>query len=673
MTTLSNLCAIDFETHLIGPGAIFPKPVCLSTYNGTEAALLGKDKIEEGLKQILTFNIMIAHNATFECGVIYYHYPELRPLLFAAVKEGRVVCTKMQEELINIIRPKGAYKFSLSDLVKYYFETDISATKTGADAWRLRYSELEDIPVDRWPAAARDYAIDDSIWAHKVYMKQREGTYKIDKESNQLAIESSVYLNIMASKGMELDLSKVAELKRELMAYLKPNHDFLIEQGFCVKNPKYEMPQKKIKKLKEYIETLDVEYMYTTKGGVCVSGEALEYYNNQVEDKILQTFSAISKHEKALTAFVARMQETPIYSQYATAKNTGRTSSSGSKLFPSLNIQQMPRSIEGVTHDVRNCFIPKPGFKILSIDYGGLELCATAHQLYKVFGRSKMRDVLNEGTEPTDMHSRLAARLKNMSYEDFIDRKKELKDVRQLAKPINLGFPGGIGYDSMRKILWQSGIKTKFQVLHKAQRKGELRSLMLSLAAPDVRICRLTKNEYALVQDELVYLKRQFFDLYPELETFLKETHLKYTTGHVKKVKNEFGEWEDEPMYKYKVFGFERDWCTYTAFCNGFLMQSPSAVGAKKAVVAICSKYMDHPDVQPLAFIHDEILFQIRESRIANDKELVVDICNIMIEEMQKVLSSVRITVEASLMDYWQKGDGFWTEKFWRDPVGAVK
>ena len=127
--------------------------------------------------------------------------------------------------------------------------------------------------------------------------------------------------------------------------------------------------------------------------------------------------------------------------------------------------------------------------------------------------------------------------------------------------------------------------------------------------------------------------------------------------------KNEFGEWEEEPMYMYDTHGFKRDWCTYTALCNGFLMQTPSAVGAQKAVNAVVRKFYDNSDIFPQAFIHDEIVFEVK----ADCYHLIDEAAEIMISEMQTVLSSVRISVEASVSDYWQKADGFWTKTYFKD------
>lgn len=652
--------AIDFETYLISDGNVFPKPVCLSWYDGKETGLLDREGGRQFLAKHLNKDLLIAHNAVFECGVIVIHYPELTQLVFDALDNDLIYCTKINESLWNIQREKKLMKLTLMDLVAHYYETDISAGKA-VDAWRMRYSELDGIPISEWPKEAVDYAIDDSIWAYKIFNKQ-VGI------NQSLALKSAVHLNLMGQEGFNTDQSRVELLEKEIWDYLTPRYDYLVSKDFCYYMPKQRQPRKRMKKLREYIESLDVDFMYTDKGGIATSAEALESYQNQVEDSVLKAFSELSKYEKILTSYIKNLKGNPkIYSQYSTTLNTGRTSSSGSKLFASVNIQQMPRAVEGVTYDVRNCFVPRPGFKICSIDYSGLELCSAAHQLYTTLGYSYMRDALNEGNKPTDMHSKLAAKIKKIPYEQFMEHKKEAdyKDARQKAKPINLGFPGGIGYDTMRHLMWRDGIKTNFRVLQTSKRKSDLFYYLTNLAAPDIRIKRMNKVEYALVQDELVMLKRYMYDLYPDLEQFLKETHNRFLTGKKRYVKNDFGEWEEEPMYKYMCHGFTRDWCTYTALCNGFLMQSPSAVGAQKAMIGLNKAFYKCPDVYLQAFIHDEAVFEVRPDRI----DLIEEAAYIMINEMSSVLSSVRIAVEASLSDYWQKADGYWTQAFWKDSL----
>lgn len=681
------MIAIDFETYLISNESVFPKPVCLSSYDGSEAFLFNREDSLDFLKSHVNKTLLIAHNAVFECGVIVTHYPELAELVFNALDSGLIHCTKINESLWNVQREKQLHGLTLAGLVQHYFDVDISGGKksitgykkgtgiidntTGKwkvppvkeeiDPWRLRYSELDGIPIAEWPKEAVDYAIDDSIWAYKVYKQQQP-------IEQRLALTSAVYLNLMGAQGFNIDQERVLLLEKEIWEFLTPRYDFLVSEGFCDYIPKQKQPRKQVKKLKEYVESLGLSLMYTNKGATATSGEALSSYLTQKDDGVLKAFSELSKYEKILTSYINHLKGAEkIYSQYSTTLNTGRTSSSSSKLFSSINIQQIPRAVEGVSYDVRNCFIPRPGFKIFSIDYSGLELCSAAHQLYTTVGYSYMREALNEGDKPTDMHSKLAAKIKGVPYEEFIAHKseQEYKDARQKAKPINLGFPGGIGYDTMRHLMWRDGIATQFQVLEKARSKKDLYYYLTALASPDLRIKRLNKREFALVQDELVLLKKYIFDLYPDLEQFLKETHNKFLTGKVRHVKNEFDEWEEEPMYMYDTHGFKRDWCTYTALCNGLLMQTPSAIGFQRACNKVIRTFYKHPDIIPQAEIHDELVGEVREGRY----DLIDEVANIMIEEMQNVLSSVRIAVEASVSDYWQKADGFWTKTYFKDAL----
>lgn len=651
-----HMIAIDFESHLIGNNSIFPKPVCLSWYDGKETGLLDREEARKYLHEILIKKEMIvAHNAVFECGVIVTQYPELTDLVFDALDEGLFYCTKINESLNNIQREKKVHDLTLAGLVKHYFKEDISETKTDPDAWRLRYSELDGIPIKDWPKKAVSYAIDDSIWAYKVQQNQ-------EPIKQNLALKSAVYLNLMGAQGFRIKKERVEKLESEIWGFLTPHYDYLVERGFCDYIINQKQPRKQTKKLKEYVEGLGIVLQYTDKGNTSMAGESIDAYLVQIDDPVLRAFSTVAKYEKILTAYLSRLRGAEkIYSQYSTDKNSGRTSSNGSKLFDSVNIQQMPRKVENVTYDVRNCFMPRPGFKIFSIDYGALELRAVAHQLYSLLGYSNLRNLLNQGDRPTDPHSILAARMKKIEYyEDF---KKDYKEDRDKAKEVSLGLPGGMGYDTIRGSMWSKGVKTYYQVLEKSYSKRELQYYLYNLGSSDLRIKRLSKNEYALVQDEIVNIKRFVFELYPELEQFLKEEHKRFLNGKNRWIKNEFDEWEEEPLYRYQVGDFVRDNCTYTAICNGYLMQSPSAQGAQMAMNKMIRTYWNHPDVIPQAFIHDEVVGEVREDCY----DQLDGVANIMMEEMQKQLPSVRIAVEASVSDYWQKADGFYNKTMWLD------
>jgi len=659
--------AYDFETYLISEEHPYPKPVCISSYNGWNKKLVvGHKEMEEHLGQILS-TTSVAHNAMFECGVIYTWFPNLRDKLLLALKEDRIKCTHILQSILNGRVEHNLHRLSLAALVEHYFKEDISESKKNPDAWRLRYSELDGVPKSEWPVEAVDYAIMDSVWAFKVY-KELE-PHKI---SSNRAMESSFYLNMMGKKGIKIDQERVLMLESEIYAMLKPKYDYLVEKGFCTYIGT-KRPKKNMKILRAYIKETVKDPIMSAKGIIKTDMEALLGYYAETEDEVFKCFKELNDYDKVLTSFVSRLKGSAyILSDYSTTKSTGRTSSFTSKLYPSVNIQQMPRKVPNVTWDVRNCFVPREGYKMVSIDYSGLELASAATQLFKTFNRSKMLELLNSGDKPVDLHSMLAAKVMSIKtgtvvpYDHFMQHKKEgeFAAMRQLCKAINLGFPGGIGYDNMRKLLFKGGTKTKFAVLETSPVKNVLLNAYyaLRLEEPNVRIKQISRKEYALVYDELVGLKKNMFKVYPELEQFLTKQHAYATTGESKWVKDDFDEWKEEPMYKYKVGDFERDWCTYTAYCNGYLMQSPSAVGATRTAIALGRKYLDHPDVNLLAFIHDEFLFEVKDGNMT----YVQDVAEIMIDEMQRALKGVRIAVEASVMPYWSK-DGGEDTVYWKD------
>ena len=673
--------AIDFETYLIGEPDIIPKPVCLSWYDGeNEGICVGMTEMHEFLQKILTDSTyyIVAHNMKFEALVIYEHFPLLREQLLSKLRLNHLICTKICEKLINNIRKKQTFSQSLAALVQQYFETDISEDKKNPDAWRLRYSELDGKVLSKWPAEAVKYALDDSIWAYRIW-----GIQKQLSPDYGLSVRSEVMLGLMAHIGILIDQDRVNLLEKEVKAILEPRYAQLVEAGLCSPPLGKLKPKKNMNEFREYCRSQFKNLEYTAKGTISTSRESLTRYAAEKQDDNLEAFLEISNYEKVETAFINNLKEANPYmrTEYNAVVSTGRTSSYKSKLYPTVNIQQMPRQVKGVTYDVRNCFRARPGHKLVSIDYAGLELAATAQQLFNFYGCSKMLNTLNSGTEPTDMHSQFAARIMSLkthtkvTYDTFIEHKKEKEyaKYRQLAKPINLGFPGGIGYDTMRTLLFQSGIVPQLEVIKEAKNKDELFGYwrILSKEYNNLRIRQIGPKKFQLVVDELVQLKKELFELYPELGKFLNEGHKAFLTGETRWVKDDFGTWEEEEMYAYEVSGFKRNWCTYTALCNGFLMQSPSAIGAKTMVCDVMERYLTHKSVNILAFIHDEILFEVLDN--GQKYGTIEDIAYQMIESMQSVLPDVRITVEASMMDYWSKSGGEYEKVFWQDPISEKK
>lgn len=697
---MPKFISCDFETHLISNEHPWPKPVCLSYYDGENPAkiLIGGD-IPRFLKQVIGKVPLIAHNMKFEMLVTYTWYPELRPLIWKAYDKGLLYCTQVYERLIDNTRERSVNKFDLATLVKYYFKEDISEGKKNPDAWRLRYSELDGIPVKDWPKAARDYSLQDSIWAYKLYMKQ-----SITNQHYKDHTFSDFTLNLMGTTGLLVDKERVLTLEREIIAKLKPVKDFLVSKGI------YRIEKKGIVKslgvLRKYI-TENFNPIYTPTGTVSTAGEDLSLYlREKPDDEILKAHQVVMEYEKVQTSYLNRLKEANpvIRTNYKPFVDNGRTSSSGTDLYPSVNIQQQPRKIEGVTWDVRNCYVPRPGYKLVSIDYAGLELAATAHQLsrYVKNVEPRMLYAINQGDHPVDMHSKLAASLTQLgtgydpvTYEEVLKFKKTRYEIlRGMAKEVGLGSPGGLGSDTTRTICAGKGLYPKLIIMKEIDipyvtwrdvygKRGEpgkvhdhaelahIKTHMYRMrkeGKTDVRIRRVSKTKFQLVRDELLLFRNELMNLYPDLKEFLTETHKDFITGNKGKISvNEFGESEVEPVYSYDIFGVRRAWCSYTSFTNGMLMSTPAATGLKAACNIIIPYCETSNEINSLAEIHDEWLGEIKDNN--NLIPNTIKIATMLIDGMQSVLTKPRITVEASIMNWWDKsGTGGPEFLLWKNP-----
>jgi DNA polymerase I-like protein with 3'-5' exonuclease and polymerase domains len=382
------------------------------------------------LKLLQSREKVVAHNMSFEANVIDIHFPKLRNLLYSKIDRNELICTKVYEQLLDNTRKKPLSRFSLADLVKSYFKKNIFESKKDPNSWRLRYSELDGVDLDDWPQEAKDYAIEDSVWAYKVYKEQQNIPIDIS-----LTVAADIYLNKMAANGILIDKTRVFKLEKEIEEKLYPKYMHLVAKDLVSKDMLTGKIKKNMKEFRQYLSDNVSNIERTAKGNIATSTESLTRYLSEAEGdlkEVLEDFLYIMKYEKIQTAFINRLKEANPYirTQYRAAVSSGRTSSFTSKAYPSVNMQQMPRKVEDVTWDIRNCFIPREGFKLCSIDYSGLELTSTAHQLYKLTGKTSMRDKINQGEQPVDMHSILAYRIMNIkekskeTYSSFFANKK---------------------------------------------------------------------------------------------------------------------------------------------------------------------------------------------------------------------------------------------------------
>lgn len=226
----------DVETHPIRPGMLAPKLVCLSfavrAPNGNHSiGLVPRERGIELFRQWLLDPriVLIAHNATFDCGVMCAEDPSLVPLVFDAFADNRIRCTARRQEVVDVAAGMRKFRrgrgrvtkttYALVDLLKLYFDE----LRDKADTWQLKYGLLENIPVEQWPPEARQYAIDDSVDALRIYDAQTAAmvTYfgaELPNQSEQQQAAWALHLQSMWGLRAERRATEhfVATCRREI-------------------------------------------------------------------------------------------------------------------------------------------------------------------------------------------------------------------------------------------------------------------------------------------------------------------------------------------------------------------------------------------------------------------------------------------------------------------------
>ena len=567
--------------------------------------------------------------------------------------------------------------YSLMSLVHKHFGVDLSSDKKGGDAWRLRYSELEPLKVEDWPMEAYEYAAMDAEYTLALYQVQEGQREQIKRQVGLDPFSTEFYhtsaeavLNSWANNGIAIDPKAKDRIQQMVEEKMKAeNFGLLSTSGILTPEqparpytngavdketglPKMTQPQPaSIKQglLKQYVEGLNeidpetFPLMRTKPSKTYPEGQISVGAEWRAEcaayDNLLLEYNDYQEFCKLQSTYLPAMENADgsttdrIYFRFNGLVSSGRTSSishgkdkhTPGRTIPSLNIQNVdPR--------VRECFIPDPGFVMFSIDFSGMELVTAAYTCLETVGYSRLSEVLNKGM---DAHGFLAAEIaahsdpkvfpgcpdKDQQYHDFMrfkegdeEQAKWWKMYRTFAKPVGLGYPGGMGAKTFRRTA-----KTQYGLDFSIETAKELKEIW--------------KN------------------LFPEFAEFFRFMTSNYPDPH-----NTAFDSEDKQIdlyWYYSPMGMIRRGCTYSALLNGAALQTPSAEGSKNAMLAVAEYEMGKEDVfQSRAFVHDELLGQVR---IDVASELVLGAKQVMCDAFQRVVPSVRVGAEAALMEYWNK------------------
>lgn len=434
----------DLETHLIQPGCTFPPIVCGAIEqksagpNGGHVALVGRGTTLEWVSACLARGApLVGHWIAFDLGCIVAAEPSLAQAVFAHYRAGLVECTQIRSWLIDAahgaLGKLGGY--SLSRLHERAFGT---ALDKGEDTWRLRYRELDGIPIEQWPEAARTYPISDVQATRRLHDFQEKWRDLYDDQHRQAG--SAFALALTAGWGLVTDPCKVDAFEMRYRAELADIDAQVQAAGIIRANGSQDMKRTHALVSAAYGGSPPT----TDKGGV--KADKITLAENPAQDPILIALSRRKPVQSQLSRGLPILREGIVHTKYGFAASGRTTSGNGGTV--NKDDGEDADNVQNLDADsgIRECFVPRPGYVFGSCDFAALELCTFAQIELDLFQSSELANAINRGEDP---HSSFAAVMLDIPYDEAIKRHRDLDEAfektRDVCKIGNFGFLGGLG------------------------------------------------------------------------------------------------------------------------------------------------------------------------------------------------------------------------------------
>jgi DNA polymerase-1 len=670
--------AFDTETGLIRPAQAAPPLVCLTSSipvtggrlfhvrDDFESPIHGNElcsqldyswargAAKQHFEWLLTRDPLLGLNIAYDMAVCMNTWRDLAKQIFAAYDDDRVIDVGICQQLVDNARGLMTMwvkrqGYSLAALGKRRLGKDRSAEKVDEDAWRLRYAELLDVPLQQWPEAAVKYAIEDSDDTLEVgldIIRKHEGLLADAPAQTRAAFA----LHLMACWGVMVDPERVERLREASEGMYEELSEMLVREGLVREDGTRDTKaaqQRMYDVMNGRIQLTDTGYeklkkIQKEKGAITAqeafSKEELLKYTALDEkactesgDEILQAYSRRTQLHNIVNTHIPDLLQgvhTPIQPRYNVLVESGRTSCSkgkkkGQKKKPPLNGFQFQNPKGALDYfplgvGIRECFIARPGRLFADNDYSGLELHTGAQACKATVGFSRMGDALNRGE---DVHLLFAAQMMGITYEEAHVRRhdKEVKYHRKLAKVANFGFPGGLGIAGLIGFAHGYGVK--------------------------------------LTEAQCKKLRSDWFKAFPEWVEYFK-----WVRGHIDRIEAATGKRADEKKGSRSVIeqlyvGRIRGGITFTSGCNT-MFQGLGADGAKRGMWEVTKRCYADPEsilygVRPVGFIHDEILAEVFEE-LAHEQ--AYEMAQVMVEGCNQLLPDYPVRCEPALCKRWMKG-----------------
>ncbi len=679
------LIGVDSETCLIAPGDITPPLVCVSTCYRDAAGnlvteLFTRDEGVEVYRRLLSDKryVIIIHNGPFDLAVACNEDPTLVPLVFDALREGRIICTITVQKLIDVAlgqrkfrKPIDGYTLrrvvkatdNLAELIDIYYGEHVEK----ADTWRKSYGLLRGFPLSSWPASARIYAMKDAEYHLRLYeaqlrfIKAKWGVLP-DQDPRQ---RGAWALALMGGWGFRSEREAterfIAHCNAEIEKMQRVLHAHSAEDcviGGCdhkesgiIKIDNTRCMAEIRRRVEHDLKARGIPVPMTDPSekfpdGQVKTDEETLHRTNDPKLHLLADSLTFEKHRGQWGPVLLEGTRRPICCKYNILVDNGRTSCGGDrtqdkgKKRGATNIQNPPRKGE-----VRGCVVPRKGWLICSTDADTVELRANAQNCLELVGFSKMAEAIQNQFYHggPDLHVVLGAGVAGISAAEahrlHNDDDVVFANVRQLSKHGNFAFAGGAGAPMFVVMARGFGIKL-----------GE---------TPEEELMKSAN------------LRRVWFDTWPEEVPYFKLIGDMIAAGR-RRTKGV----QLKGTIKQLMSGRIRGDASFTAGANSFFSGRVADAMvevlwrlSEECYTGRCTTQHVHGQAsslctyagrtiiegsRPIAFLHDEPLVEHPEDGSETDRAERQR--QLMVETLNKWMNRVPCTSTAVLMRRWQKG-----------------
>ncbi len=375
------------------------------SYLGVEAQVSLSDALS-ALAKLLTFNV-VGQNLKFDLSLLYNQY-DFEPIIPFA------------DTMILAWLSNPGSKIGLDTLAKQYFKYDMKPFKEMVK----KGEDFSAVAI----ADATFYAAEDAWMTFLLYgaikkkMELSSLTHLL-KEAKNVEYPFMTVLMRMERLGIKIDPSKLQTLQKTLIDDLAA----LTQEIYALAGSEFNI--KSTQQLGVILfQTLGLKGGKKTKTGYSTNEAVLTSLKD--EHEIIPKILEYREYQKILSTYVTPLlklaqadENSRIYTSFGqTGTATGRLSSRDP------NLQNIPvRSKLG--RSVREAFVAKEGYKLVSIDYSQIELRLLAH-----FSQdAALLDAFKNGV---DIH---------LATSTILFGEEHAKEKRNFAKSVNFGLLYGMG------------------------------------------------------------------------------------------------------------------------------------------------------------------------------------------------------------------------------------